>query len=525
MNTLKTHKKTWTAGVLALLLVAPAVVVLQGCTDLGEETFGVVTPDQFYETDEEILAAVAPLYAGLRGSLWAYHNLSQVSSDETVVPTRGSDWFDNGRWISIHEQSWDPSLTDLNDAWNQSYTGVARANGLLQQLEGAEEPNPQLLAEIRTLRAFYYYQLLDLFGNIPLVGDEEGEYLVDPENPPATVPRADVFAFIESELVEVREDLPESWDAGNFARVTQYVADAILANMYVNAEVFTGEVTVDGLQRGTARWQEAIDAADRVLNSGQFSLAEDWFSNFDVENQNSPELIFVVQHLPEDGLGLTFQHRPLHYNQLDPSPWNGFATLAETYGQFDEADTRREIFLIGQAYSFETGEPVNNRQGEPLVFTPEIGDITSATEGEGIRILKFDPDLDNQNGNHGNDYAFFRLAEMYLIKAEALNELNRTGEAIALLNELRERVYDPPQPLSTGLSQEALRTQILRERLHEMTYEAKRRQDLIRIPVGGGPAFLRPWQFKDQSEPYRVLMPIPQAQIDANPNLDQNSGY
>lgn len=523
MKALFARKSTWAAGIVALLVAGLATVSLPGCTDLDEELFGAVTAENFYRTDAEILAAVAPIYAQLRASLDAYHNLSQVSSDETVVPTRGSDWFDGGVWLATHRHQWTPSLGFLSDAWNASYTGVARANVVLQTLDdaGTLDENPDIVAELRALRAFYYYQLMDLFGGVPVVGDDE--YTIDPDNPPARESRAQVFAFIESELLEAREVLPDSWPASGYGRMTRGAADALLANMYINAQVFTGEATAGGLNPGQARWQDAVTVSDRLLNSGVYSLSTNWFDNFSHDNHMVPELIMVVAHLPVDGLGLNFPHRTLHYHQFTPDPWNGFATIAETYAAFDPQDARRGIFLEGRAHNVETGEPVNNRQGEPLFFTPEIGNIENAGEGEGVRIFKFPADPNHDGPNNGNDYPFFRLAEIYLIKAEALNELQGPNqESINLLNTLRDRVYDSPQLLQVSdfPSQDALRNRILEERLYELFYEAKRRQDLVRHN-----RFTQAWTFKSESGPHRIVFPIPQSQRDANPNLTQNPGY
>ena len=525
------HKKTWLTALAVLAVALPAAVVLPGCTDLDEETFGVITPDTFYSNEDEIVAGLAPVYAQLRSTLDNYHNLSQVTSDETVVPTRGSDWYDNGAWLALHRQTWDPAHGDFNNAWNNAYTGVARANGLLQILEEDPAGREGLIAELRGLRAFYYYQLLDLFGNVPVVGDEAGEYLADAEDPPATEPRQAVFDFVVSELQAVRDELPTRSQAAGWGRITRGAADAMLANLYLNAGVFStdspnatsynscADVTIGGQNA----CQLAAEAAQRVISAGDYALADDWKSIFAPDNAENVEHIFVIPYLPEIGLGLNFIHRALHYNQFTPSPWNGFATLAETYYAFDENDLRRDIFLAGEQFNVETGEPIDNRQGERLNYTPEIGDVTNAAEGEGVRIYKFPADPNHVAEHNGNDYPLFRLGEMYLIRAEALNELNGpNAESISLLNDLRARVFEPDQPLSLGDygSRQALRDAILQERLFELTYEAKRRQDLIRHG-----RFTQPWSFKNQSEPHRVLFPIPQPARDANPNLDQNPGY
>ena len=512
-------------GILVLTLLVPSSLVLHGCTDLGEDTFGIVTPDQFYETDEQIISALAPVYSQFRALLWSYHNLSQVSSDETLVPTRGSDWFDGGRWLSIHRHTWDPGLSDLNGAWNDAYTGIARANGLLQILEESGNTDAALNAEIRTLRAFYYFVLMDLFGNVPIVGDDE--YVIDSENPPVNENRSLVYQFVVSELTGVVSALPAQWTGLNQGRVTQGAANAMLATLYLNGNVFTknsNEINVTGSNAcSPSDCQNAVAAADAVINSGMYSLLADFHGNFAVENAGSPEFVMEVQHLNQPGLGMTFPMRALHYNQGTPSPWNGFATLAHIYDAFDNDDARKQIFLAGQAVNYETGEDVKNRQGEPLIFIPEIGDVTNATEGAGIRILKFPFDVNNAGGDMSNDYAWWRLSEMYLIKAEALNELNGpTQEVIDLINVVRERAFDPDKPivLSDYPDKTAMRDRIMNERLFELTYEARRRQDLIRAGK-----FTAPWEYKERLDGHLVLFPIPQTQLDANPNLTQNPGY
>jgi hypothetical protein len=506
---------------LSVVLCAAALAAAGACTDLDESPLSAISPENFYRNEEEVLGGLASAYADLRGdgSLWGYYNLSEISTDEMIVPTRGQDWYDNGRWLEIHRQAWGANtpagLDDVNRVWVDSFRGVARANVVLSALENVSVPNQEtIVAELRTLRAFYYYFLMDMFGGVPIV--ETTEIMARPRNT-----RTEVFEFIEQELLLARDDLPDSWPADQHGRMTKGAADAILASIYLNAEVFTGTVTATGLQRGPGRWQDAIDAADRILNSGVYALAGDWRSNFAPDNHLSPENILVVKNVNADGLGLDFLMRALHYNQITPAPWNGFSTLAETYHAFDADDQRRDIFLVGCQFHLETGEPINDRAGQPLCYTPEIGDATQAGEHEGARIAKWLPDPNHVAQNHANDVAYFRLAELYLIKAEALNELSRTAEAVALVNTLRARVFDPPKPLdAASFDQQTFREQILKERLFELTAEAKRRQDLIRHD-----RFTTPWAFKPAGQPHLILLPIPQSQLDTNPLLEQNPGY
>jgi hypothetical protein len=519
----------------ALLGVSP---VLQGCTDLSETPSSAITPDNFYRNEQEIIAGLAAVYAELRafGSLWAYYNLSEITTDEMIVPTRGSDWFDNGRWLEIHRHTWSPNspsvLDDMNGSWSSAYRGISRANVVLSALPGVTVANKAAVeAELRTLRAFYYYMLLDLFGGVPIATTTE---IVARER--AT--RAELFQFIEDELLESRAALPLTWPAANNGRMTQGAADAILASLYLNAGVFTKDdgilptaynscqqVNVGG---GTA-CQAAVAHADNILNSGAYSLATNWHANFRHDNHLSPENILVVKHLNQPDLGMNFLQRALHYNQISPDAWNGFATLSETYNAFDADDQRREIFLIGQQYDLDelsrgNTVPVTDRQGNPLVFVDSIPNAEAAGEHHGVRIMKWPPDPNHLAEHHSNDFAYFRLAEILLIKAEALNEIT-PGDATALLllNQVRARVFEPDKPLVGPVTRDI----ILNERLFELTAEAKRRQDLIRHGK-----YLNRWstvmlngKTDKTGEPYRVLMPIPQTQLDANPLLCQNPGY
>ena len=484
------------------------------------------------------MAALAPVYANLRALTTnnGYHGLSQVSSDETIVPTRGTDWGDGGAWLQLQRQDWPASHPFVNDVYNVASTGIARANGVLSNLETADVSNKEaFVAEAAALRAVYYYVLLDMYGRAPLIGDEDGEFLPDPDNPPAAAERAEIYAFVVSELESAATTLPVV--AAQSGRMTQDVANAMLANIYLNAEVFGGSVSAAGLQRGQAEWQKAFDKADGLIRSGRYSLAEDYFSVFSPDNGGNPEHIFAIQALPVQGLGVSFPNRALHYNSTNVGAWNGFSALAESYNAFDEDDPRRGVFLIGDQNNLITGEPVEDRQGNRLSFTltfdkrtnPDVEDVTDAIDYAGVRNNKFSPDPNEVNGNSGNDYPLFRLGEMYLIRAEAAFELGNAGQALEDLNTLRRRAgVDELSSVN--------RETILLERLFEMNNEARRRQDLVRAnesietsdpstPRGSGNLFTRPWEFKQAAQPFRVVFPIPQQQINANPNLMQNAGY
>jgi len=534
------------AAGLATLLLLP----VQGCTDLSENPPSLITSANFFHNEAEVLAGLSGVYAQLRSTApeGGLYDANEVSTDEIVVPTRGQDWYDNGQWIDLHNVTWTPtsaaSANFFNGAWNTSYTGVARANLFLAAMASANVPNKaQYIAEGRTLRAFYYYLLMDQFGGVPIVTTTD--IALRPRNT-----RREVFDFIESELIAARDSgLPNSRPAADNGRITKGVADAILANMYINAGVFTKEGAGAGGIKATAyntcagvavtggdACTAAIAAVDRILAYGVYSLADTFAQNFRYDNYKSPENIFAVKFIPADGLGMGIDMAALHYCQYAPlTPWNGFATLAQTFNAFDPTDKRRNTILIGPQTDVLSGAPATVRVSgscpttwtpqTALIFTDSIRDIRSATEGEGPRIYKWPADPAHVSQNSGNDYAWFRLGEMYLIKAEALNEQTAgSPAALALLNQLRNRNGHPVAPVLAG---PITRDMILKERLFELFGEQKRRQDLVRFGqyTGRTDAASGIVGGKQSSADYYVLFPIPQSQIDANPQLTQNPGY
>ena len=530
---------------VGLSMLAPMLfVIVPSCTSLTETPHDALTPNNAFKTDEEILAGVAGVYAQLRPVEWVgYITLEDLTTDVAIVPTRGSDWYDNGQWLDLHRQTYTPNssgtLAFVDGAWSDMFSGVAKANLMIDvitksQLSQARKDSA--LAELRTLRAWDYYMLNDMFGGVPLVSTTELK-----QYPRDT--RDNVFKFIESELLAARANLPNKWDASGYGRMTKGAANAILASLYINAAVLdkdagvsaTGYNSCSGVTvTGGSACAAAISAADAVINSGTYSLNTVWKNNFSLDNKGSPENIFVIVHSKDQALGGSWPLRTLHYNQLNTgwgSPWNGFATIAETYNAFDAADERKAMWLQGQAYSFETGQPVNDRTGKPLIFTATIADANAASEGEGVRFNKFPPLPSASSGNGmPNDFTFFRLAEMYLIKAEALNEQGQTAAALVELNRIHN-LHDAANPI-TASTQTQIRDAILKERLLEFAAEGKRRTDMIRHGK------FTTWTESIKNgvcgasgtcgaarAAFRILFPIPATQLGSNPLLTQNAGY
>jgi len=546
------RKLIHTAQRRALLLVAALLVpvlLFVGCTDLDENTFGTLDQDVLFRSEQDVQRALAPVYATMRNFQFGFFNAGEHSTDATMVPTRGDDWDDGGNWRQLHQHTWTPTHPEFGGAYGDLLTGVARSNAVLGGLvnNAPEDLNNRaaLEAEARALRAFFYALGMDYFGALPVL--EEGRFLVDPENPPSPLDppgeRANLFNFVVNELEAAVPDLPVDVPEGQFGRGAALMT---LANLYLNAEVYTGTVTESGITPGTARYEDALDAIERLEALGLYGPPNSWWDHFAADNLGVQGNIFSIEYLAQQDLGYIRHQSLLHYSTVPQgpgnteTPWNGFSALTEYYDNFDDADLRKDVFLEGQLYaqpnvscfgnecfSDESTAPLETRPGDPLVVGP-IESITGAGEEEGFRPLKWELDPNQSAENAGNNFVFYRWAEAQLIKAEALIRLNRVDEGIQVINdEVRALVFDPPQPLSLGLSQTAALEAVYNERGFEFTFENKRRSDMIRFDLasGGQPRFLDAWEFKDSSQPFRVLFPIPQSQVDANPNLDQNPGY
>jgi len=184
---------------LRSLLFAPVFFVGETCTKLTEVPHDALTTATAFHTDAEVLAGVAGVYAQLRAIEWVgYITLEDLTTDVAIVPTRGSDWYDNGQWLDLHRQTWTPNssgeLAFVDGAWNDLFSGVAKANLMIDVVTKAGGTNQaQTVAELRTLRAWYYYMLQDMFGGVPLVTTTELK-----QYPRST--RKEIFSFILKEL-------------------------------------------------------------------------------------------------------------------------------------------------------------------------------------------------------------------------------------------------------------------------------------------------------------------------------------
>ena len=508
---------------MAITAVAATSLVVTSCNSdrLNEQVFDRLGGETYYKTEDEFKVASASVYAQLRSYFWAYYNCSEVSSDEIVVPTRAGDWGDGGRWKQLHKHTWDANQSDLGEAYTNAYTGVARANIVLQKLGETDatftgQSKAAYAAELRVLRAFYYVQLLDFYGGVPIIKEDKASFPLDLKNLPARNTAAELFAYIESELKASAADLPATRPATEYGRVTKGTANGLLTKLYLNAKVWSG----------AAKWDETIATADAIISSGNYSLANSYFDNFKVANESSPEILFVAPFHAKDDLGfpqMNINMRSLHYKQLPQEPWNGFSATAEYYSTFEAGDPRKNIFLVGQQYKdFDpTKAPLTTRGGLPLIFTLDIADIESAVEAEGIRVQKWQIDAGADAGASGNDLILLRYADILLAKAEALNEKGDVAGAVAIVNQIRSRPGSAAPAITAPASNELMRERILKERGYELAWEGFRRQDLLRM----GKYSTQPRKFLQNTDASRNLFPLPQRERDLNDKLGQNPGY
>lgn len=485
---------------VALLFVAAA------CEEPVQEIFDGVTPEELAANTDPALIDVLKASAyqriigtwGGHNSLWSMH---EVASDEMAIAHKGADWEDGGQWLRMHRHQYNANEESINNAWGYCYTAIGDINLLIQQ-----NPNvTALTAELRVLRGLIYLWLIDAYGNVPIVLETD----TDPTPPTRT--RADVFAFIESSVLDNIAALSTD---NTKTTLNQWSARAILAKLYLNAEVYTG----------SARWADAETQIDLIINGGVFSLENNFFSNFVTNNEGSSENILTLPYDENNAGGFNIAQMTGHYStqatfDLQDSPWNGYASLEEFYNAYETNDARRNSFLAGPQFALD-GSPLTDDNAEAadpdgagLNFTPEINELApNSLRQAGVRVAKFEYRV-GATPNLSNDFPIFRYGDILLMKAEVMHRTGNSAGALNYVNQVRSRAgIDPLTTLTDDI--------LLAERGREMFAEGYRRSDLIRFGK-----YNDAWWEKDASNPTFNIFPIPQVQSDANPDLVQNPGY
>jgi hypothetical protein len=521
------------------------------CTDLEiEETDSFITDG--FQGLENPTSALEALYGDVRGQLSDQANtyaLAEVTTDAQLIPTRGADWGDNGRWRKLHQHEWGLEDSDVITPFEQWNKNQLSASQILDDRSNSPE---DVKLEARFLRAYAMWWILDLYGQVPF-----RDTTTPSTDLPVIYSGAEAVQFIIADLDICISGLPtRAANSGDeLKRPGKSAARFLKAKILLNKHVYENQLAGGGGSPAAADMAQVISLVDQIaadghdLQAGYFDIFKStadsetiWFTESNVQN-----VIYAPMHLNQYGLG-------------GGGGWNGFSTLSEYYDLFegdansnrvetdltalDDQEERRggvpsegiafssrpgtidaegyEFgsnvgfgFLINQQYDLD-GTKLADRQGNDLVFGRDFVDGTGAknlinnSERTGIRILKYNPRF-GENTLHKIQ---FRYADAYLMKAEAM--LRSTGDPTNMVNTLR--VLRDATPLGT-----VTESDILDERARELFTEGYRRNDLIRFGQ-----YLRGWEFKGDTEignSKRLLFPIPLPQLLANPSLVQNPGY
>jgi len=512
----------------ALMLMGAA-----GCTDLTVEPKSTVTEANVFNDPGSYKAFVARIYAGLAVSgqqgpsgrpdiagidegfsqyvrlLW---EAQELPTDEAVL-----GWGDIGI-PELNQQTWGVTNSMVVAMYYRIFFQVGMANEFLRQTTDAKlaergHTGAGLKAEVATyraearfLRALSYWHGIDLFGNIPLLTDADALG----STPPQQATRAEIYDFLVSELTTIQSELPAP-SAATYGRATGPAASMLLAKLYLNAEVYTG----------TANYSGALTAAQAVI-AGPYTLDNNYRDIFLADNNTSPEIVFAVT---QDGLrtqtwgGMTFLIHASCGGNMNATLygidgcWWGLRLKQQAYSRFAAGDNRAaSFFTSGQ--SVVVSEIGNFNHG---VAAPKYANVTS-TGAQGSHPTHVD-----------TDYPMFRLADAYLIYAEAAlrGGGGSTAQALTYVNAIRQRAYGNANGNIT--SAQLTLDFILDERSRELLWEGHRRTDLVRFGRFTGGTYL--WAWKGGSAAgvstgaHLNLYPLPANEIIANPNLTQNPGY
>jgi len=440
----------------------------------------------------------------------------ELSTDEAVI-----SWGDVGIQ-DFHNMNWTSNNSFLTGLYYRSLYQITLCNDFIREsadsklssrgISGPDAENiKQYAREARFLRAFQYWVLMDLYGNPPIV--TEASTIGGP--PPAQASRSEVFAYIEKELKEIEPSMPAP-RTNEYGRADKGAVWALLARLYLNAEVYTG----------SAKFTEAITYSKKVIDAG-YSLISNytWLMRAD-NNLNTSEFIFTINY---DGLhtqgygGTTFLSHACVGGSMPASSfgvgggWSGTRATKNLPNLFPDltgtADKRSQFYTSGQNL--------------------EISNLTAFTDGLAVtkyRNVKRDGSSGQSQDFSDIDMPLFRLSEMYLIYAEAVLRGGTGGDAttaLGYINTIRTRAYG--NGAGNLISGELTLNFILDERARELYWEGFRRTDLIRFNKFVEGTYLWPWKGGVSSgtgvSSFRKIYPIPSRDINANTNLHQNPGY
>lgn len=497
------------------------------------------------------LNAVASLYTyvggysdsqGLQGTGRGVYDLNTFTTDEAIIPTRGGDWYDGGFWQGLFLHKWGVENDAIQATWEYLYKVVMLCNQSLEKIDAFAQTHPDTglpayRAEVKAMRAMYYYYLMDLFGRVPLVlsSSLSVKDVIQSE-------RKAVFDFVFKELQEagpLLSDVHSNQSGPYYGRITRPVVAFLLAKLALNAEVYTDNDWTDGNRPDGKNiyfdvkgerlnaWETVVAYCDQLKELG-YRLEPNYQTNFAVFNEPSVENIFTIpmnKTMYTNQMQYLFRSR--HYNHAKAYGLGGengpSATIEalETFGyETPEQDPRFDIcYFAGIVYDLN-GNKVLLDNGTVLEYLPwkvalNLSD-TPYVQTAGARMKKYE--VDDTGTKDGklieNDIVLFRYSDALLMKSEAKVRNGENGDEE--LNEVRGRVNAPFRA--------ATLESILDERQLELAWEGWRRQDLIRFGQFAKEYSYRP-VLANEENGYTSVFPIPEKIRVMNTNLKQNPGY
>ena len=554
-----------------ILILLATMGLLSSCTKLNEKILDESSVTGL--SDKQIAdGLIAPVYARLPDIFrhTTYFALQEISTDEAILPYRGgTDWGDNGIYLSLHRHETTSTDPNVNDTWNLIVQEISRSLTALNSLKDNKDPNaPEYIAEARGMRAFYNMLSLDLFG-IVFVKDE-------PTAVSKIIRSGEAVDYLKNELLAVEPLLGNDNGPG---RLTKAGVWGLLAKLYLNAAVYRDRYA-DNFNFRDQDLDSVIMYSDKIINLKKYELSPDYFAIFGNDNHTNKELIFAVDQRPDlnghnrlayfslsgdqyplpqypaangtDGPAITsdFYQTWVHANEpidpakADPRFYKQNISIYTNPGDSCVSDFNEDRGILrGQQYGllrvngafvkcgnglYKVGKLYNTSRSNPNLpvnFT-EIVDFT--TEGSnystGYRVEKYEFSRSSTSGrNFGEaDISIIRLADIYLMRAEAKLRKNDVAGALEDVNTVRlSRTAYAIQP--TALN--SLNLDLLfRERGFEFYWEMLRRTDMVRFGKYEGS-----WTEKTNTDKNKRIFPIPQNAIDGASNLPdylvQNPGY
>ncbi len=530
--------KTTSLAILLLTIIS--------CNDLTETVYTDITEDSYVYSEDDISAVIGPVYSTMRDffSYRGFQGLQETTTDQLVMPANASGWDDGGIYKKLHLHTWTSEAVQIKNIWHSLYKGAIHANRIIEQIENgtipfsSEETKKTYLAEITVARAFYYWLIIDNFGDVPFVTTTAQEL-------PAKTDRAAIYSAIVTDINNVMGDLNSENSTSIYGRFNKWGAKTLLANLYLNAKVYTG----------TAAWDNCLAECNDIIASGKYSLETNYADCFASDNESSAETIFAMPSDEINGSGMHINYT-LHaaskakYN-LRTTPYGAGCgkAVSQFIDTYDPEDSRiDDTWEHGLQYDDDGVTPLlctYDRAGEQLNYTKDLPNGLYTAEDEGYRIIKFKPEM-GAAYNMNNDLPFFRYAQVLMMKAECLLRKGDAGAAATIVTEVRKRAFKEniEKAAVTGEQLTAdskyqygyVENYVITnpgdqatveyggfydELGYEFACEWMRRRDMIRF----GTYTTKSWLSHTPQGSYTSVLPIPQSVLDANPNLEQNPDY